>query len=420
LGIALAKKRLKNFYFLLLLSVLLVPGKFSPLYLVFYLPPFNLFRFHSRFLLLTAWSITIISSLTLQGLKQVFRKKVGGLITKVVVFLIIFFSASPLIKFGRSYHRLVSYEDWRVFPETAQFLANKEGRIFTFGGEEHWNQILYTKGWREIEPYLHFRNNLTPNLNSLYQISHLNPYMGMYYTRTSIVSTYLKSGETFMGDTLSLHPGAFKILSIGNVEYIISPYEIHQKSLTKIFETTNKKDPVYRVYQNEAVLPRIYLAPRAKKISTLEEFLSYIQKEDFDFHQTVLLEKDFPQLETEDSPPPTDAKNFNLSQIKILKDNHAELILKVDAPQQTFLVVADTYYPGWQARVDGKAQEIFAANFNQRAVFLTKGQHEIEFKFSPDSFRYGAIISFLTSLVIILLVFLNLFVPFVHKYRRNI
>ncbi len=244
--------------------------------------------------------------------------------------------------------------------------------------------------------------------------------MGMYYTRSSIISTYLKRGEILQNDTLSLHPGSFKILSIGNVKYLVSPYEINQKNLTKIFETTNKKNPVYRIYQNEAVLPRIYFAPRAKKISTLEEFLSHLQKEDFDFHQTVLLEKDFPQPEAENSLPPNKAKDFNHSQIKILKDNHTELILKVDAPQETFLVVADTYYPGWQVRVDGKAQEIFAANLNQRAIFLTKGNHEVEFKFFSNSFRLGILISFLTSLVIILLIFLSLSSLFFHRFPRNI
>jgi uncharacterized membrane protein YfhO len=63
--------------------------------------------------------------------------------------------------------------------------------------------------------------------------------------------------------------------------------------------------------------------------------------------------------------------------------------------------LADSYYPGWKAYVDGKEKPILRANHFFRAVALSKGAHVVEFKYDPLSFTIGAWISVFTTISIL-------------------
>jgi uncharacterized membrane protein YfhO len=64
------------------------------------------------------------------------------------------------------------------------------------------------------------------------------------------------------------------------------------------------------------------------------------------------------------------------------------------------LVLADAYYPGWKAYVNGKEQVIRRANLFFRAVVLPAGTHTVEFRYDPTSFKLGLAISIATIVAI--------------------
>jgi uncharacterized membrane protein YfhO len=68
--------------------------------------------------------------------------------------------------------------------------------------------------------------------------------------------------------------------------------------------------------------------------------------------------------------------------------------------------MSDTYYPGWRVFVDGVEERIYCANLGFRAVFLTKGAHEVKFVYKPKVFKIGLIISLITILLLIIYSFL--------------
>jgi len=63
--------------------------------------------------------------------------------------------------------------------------------------------------------------------------------------------------------------------------------------------------------------------------------------------------------------------------------------IEVGTEQGGWLLLADTYYPGWQATVDGVAVDIQPAYGVFRAVQVPAGTHEIEFLYRPLSFAIG-------------------------------
>lgn len=57
------------------------------------------------------------------------------------------------------------------------------------------------------------------------------------------------------------------------------------------------------------------------------------------------------------------------------------------------LVLSDTYYPGWDAWVDGKPARIHEVNFSMRGVAVPQGSHTVTFRYRPGSVYLGAAFS---------------------------
>ena len=85
---------------------------------------------------------------------------------------------------------------------------------------------------------------------------------------------------------------------------------------------------------------------------------------------------------------------------KIVEHSPNRVTIDAYLSEPGLLVLADAYYPGWKAFVDGKETKIYRANYVMRGVFITGGRHVVEFRYDPLSFEVGVIIS-LASLVLV-------------------
>jgi hypothetical protein len=72
------------------------------------------------------------------------------------------------------------------------------------------------------------------------------------------------------------------------------------------------------------------------------------------------------------------------------------VVLAADMAAAGYVVLADVYYPGWQATVNGQRTAVYRANSILRAVYVPAGQHTMVFSFRPPDFLFGAFVSLLT------------------------
>ena len=73
-------------------------------------------------------------------------------------------------------------------------------------------------------------------------------------------------------------------------------------------------------------------------------------------------------------------------------DRYEPEFVGIDARTDTggVLVLTDTWYPGWEATVDGEPVPVLEVDHALRGVALPPGSHRVEFRFRPLSFVMGA------------------------------
>ena len=89
-------------------------------------------------------------------------------------------------------------------------------------------------------------------------------------------------------------------------------------------------------------------------------------------------------------PPARAAANES---VQIVAYEPERVAITADVASPAVLVLADAFYPGWQATVDGVPAPILRANLMFRGLALEPGRHEIVFSYRPAAWRLGAAIS---------------------------
>ncbi len=86
----------------------------------------------------------------------------------------------------------------------------------------------------------------------------------------------------------------------------------------------------------------------------------------------------------------------------------SEVVLKVQAACAGMLLLTDTYYPGWQASVNGHATAVHPADVAFRGVAVPAGESRVVFKYRPKNFRAAMSVSMLTALGIAVVLLLEI------------
>jgi hypothetical protein len=150
------------------------------------------------------------------------------------------------------------------------------------------------------------------------------------------------------------------------------------------------------LFENRAALPRAWVAYDWSLASTPEQSLAVLraQRQQDDMRRPVIEGASPPASRGEPAPDPAPAQ--------FTEDSDERIRLSVDAKRAGYLVLSDTYYPGWQATVDGRRAEIQPADVAFRAVAVPAGRHTVAFEYNPLSVRVGGALS-LAGLVAIAL-----------------
>jgi len=176
------------------------------------------------------------------------------------------------------------------------------------------------------------------------------------------------------------------ILNVRYLVYAKDQYEQDKPNLgSKFVPVFTSPDGGTIILENRNVLPKAWLAPVAVPVNSAQEALGTLQDPAFNPRLMALVE----------SPPPITMAGPNAplsgtaGEVRVLRYEGDRIDLEAAVTMNSMMVLGEKYYKGWRATVDGKETEIYPVNHVLRGIYLTPGNHKVEFVFDPMPFKIG-------------------------------
>lgn len=186
-----------------------------------------------------------------------------------------------------------------------------------------------------------------------------------------------------------------RILDLLGVKYILN------QSSTENYDNTFPQDKYkliwqktpWQIYENKEALPRFFMASDYKVYKSKSDVMRNIYNKNLDLGKVLLLES------KPDIPIDKDSKGS----AKLLSYTPNKVTFSTKSSGNSLLFLSDNYFPQWRSLVDGKDSKVLIADYTFRVVAVPKGEHKVEFFYSPIYFLLGFKISLfsMTSLLII-------------------
>jgi len=183
-----------------------------------------------------------------------------------------------------------------------------------------------------------------------------------------------------------------RLLDVAAIRYLVMPADGDTVAGHAVYPRVPVADSTLHVYRNDTALPRARVVPHVEVIPDAEELLRRLASGPDDLATVAFLEE----------PPPSGwtgtASTPRRGNASFVLDDPEHIIIDVDTPERGFLVLADRFYPGWRAMLDGAPVPVLLANYMFRLVEVPAGHSRVEFTFFPNRLVIGATISGATGL----------------------
>lgn len=271
-----------------------------------------------------------------------------------------------------------------IFPKVEIFDNIKDGRIY---------RTVTTS--QEVLPV---------NCNIPYQISMIDGYASLYdgrygqMVRIANFSYPALKIESYPRVVFQTETNS-NIIDLLGVKYILSLSKLTNPKYKFIAQEGRSS-----LYENLKVFPKAFLvgsySVTRNDLETVNKMLST------DLEKEVILEEK-PKIEE-------NLKSFEVGKVDLIDYEENEVVLKVSSPVPSMLVLTDAYDLGWKATIDNVYSKVYRANYDLRAVGVPLGEHEIVFRYWPNSFTIGIYIFIftLTSLLLFCVLFMVKNCPF--------
>ena len=416
---SLAGSTLRKAYFWLLLALfglLMMLGDNSGVYKLFYeyLPGFNLFRIPEKFFLFLNFGFILMAA---YGYESFSGRKwflpwaaLVCLLAAVAIMVLLFSYPLKAEELGKNYSAVAGYLFWRSILRSSVFFLIMLGLVF-FQGQI--NRSL-----------LGLAFTILVFLDLFFAHHRLNPTTtGDLYKPNAMVREFISkqkdqipSPRVFPVSSASqnsvLHPvnvleaihrdrlDSFEEYSavyygINNLRGVGSLYpadaDKFKELLTEADWSKNElilaragaeyyydRDRGFR--KISGAFPRAMIFYQAQMFSDRDQIIKLWARPDFPAEQTLLLEASPGKMNLHPERKGSESA-------KIITYENEKVVVETQAREDAWLLILDSYYPGWRAEVDGQPVEIYRGDGFFRAVKIPAGRHQVVYSYFPAIFK---------------------------------
>ena len=177
-------------------------------------------------------------------------------------------------------------------------------------------------------------------------------------------------------DYLSVHDNQ-KLFNSLNVKYLIGKNEDNQDQL----------------YQNPDAYGNAWAIDSIILVDSPDDLLDKLK--DTDLRRVgLVLDKSIP------TDIPLKYNSSDLIKIQKIKNSSSHLTYNFESLSDQLIVFSEIYYPsGWKVYIDGAESNYFDIDYLLRGMLIPKGEHTIEFYFSPKIVKTGINIRIITIII---------------------
>ncbi len=185
--------------------------------------------------------------------------------------------------------------------------------------------------------------------------------------------------------------GVTHLLQASSVFPVHVPFEpltpvppLRMPGLTKVYD-----GPDARIYRLEGALPRAFVVNAQHVVGGDQAALDAIADTSFDARDVAITERPLAGLPR--AAGSTAGGSANAA--RIVRYDPERVVIRARSSGPGLLILSDNDYPGWRATVDGQPADIERVDYLFRGVPLGAGEHTVEFRYEPLSWRIGWIVS---------------------------
>ena len=431
LGLFFVKSEMRTWLILAtIMSIMLAWGKnlmsLTDLFLD-YFPGYNKFRAVSMILVIAEFTLPLLGFVALNKFLttdvSIDQKKkplqlafyiVGGLTLLFALIPSLFFdfvggqdanlekNGWPIDALQSDRAKLLSADAWRSFI----FIALTFGTLWMFLKNKLKSQyvilivgvLVLTDMWTVNKRYLNddhfvreskFETPYQPTQANLQILKDKDPNFRVF---NQSISTFNDAGTSYFHKSIGGYHGAKLKRYQELIENHISQGNPAVINMLNTKYVINKKG---QVQQNLAAMGNAWFVSNINIVANADVEIAALKE--LDVKNTAVVDERFKDQLT------ADLSNENAS-ISLMDYKPNYLKYKSNSTNDGIVIFSEIYYnKGWNAYIDGVSKPHFRANYVLRGLQIPKGNHIIEFKFEPSTYKTGERVSLASSIILLLL-----------------
>jgi hypothetical protein len=188
---------------------------------------------------------------------------------------------------------------------------------------------------------------------------------------------------------------AVRLLGTLGVSHLVGPDALDVPSVEAVSPADSGDTRVYRIRDSR---PFAYLVDQLRAASSELEVMNVVSAAGFAPEREAMVEAIPPGWGERRPSSAADSRR-----VSVLTRDAAHVSLATESSAATFLVVNESYFPGWVATLDGGPVSLVRTNLFVDGIPVPAGSHRVDLDYRPASLCWGLIISLSGALVTLLL-----------------